>query len=222
MVIDSKKTMVAYRCPSCGAGVMSAVDVFALGAPMVKLKCDCGGSEMSIIKTGDGKIQLTVPCLFCPRPHSFLLSPEIFFGKDEFFLNCPYSDMDIGFLGEPDYVKANLARSELDLMKLMEENGIDDLGAFRRANEEDPDEALDSELTRNVLFVLSELEAEGKIFCACEPPKDGTTDEEKYGFEVGADSVTVRCRDCGGKCVIPTDNSLVAHAFLDADSIYLE
>lgn len=222
MVIENKKTTIAYRCPSCGAGIMSAVDVFALGAPMVKLKCDCGESEMTVVKQSDGKIKLTVPCLFCPKPHSFVLSPEIFFGKDEFFLNCPYSDMDIGFIGELDYVKANLARSELELMDLMEKNGISDLGAFRRANEESEDEALDSELTQSVLFVLSELEAEGKIFCSCEPAKDGTVDEEKYGFEISSDGVTVKCRDCGAKCVIPTDNSLKTHAFLDADALYLE
>lgn len=222
MVLENKKTTVAYRCPACGSGVMSAVDIFLLGAPMIKLKCDCGGSEMTVVKQNDGKIKMTVPCLFCPRPHSFTLSSDIFFGKDDFFLNCPYSDMDVGFIGDTDHVKADLAKNELELMELMEKSGISDLGAFRRANEEDPDEALDSELTQSVLFVLSELEAEGKIFCRCEHAKDGVVDEEKYGFEVNAGSVTVRCRDCGAECTIPTDNSLKTHAFLDADLIYLE
>ena len=50
MVLEKKQTTIAYRCPTCGAGIMSAVDIFALSAPMVKLKCSCGCSEMTIKK----------------------------------------------------------------------------------------------------------------------------------------------------------------------------
>ena len=220
MILENKQTTIAYRCPHCGAGVMSALDIFTLSAPMIKLKCDCGGSEMTVVKQKDGKIRLTVPCLFCPKPHSFLINSNLFFGSEEFFLQCPYSDMDICFLGDMDHVKANLARGEYELMNLMEEHGIKNLSAFREVNKEDEDEALDSELTQNVIFVLSELEAEGKIFCKCE--HTGKLDEEKYGFEVFSDHVLVKCCDCGAERKIPTDNSLNAHAFLDADVLYLE
>ena len=220
MVLKKKQTTIAYRCPHCGAGVMSMIDVFTLSAPMIKLKCDCGGSEMTIVKQNDGKIRLTVPCIICPNPHSFLVSPNVFFGKEEFFLQCPYSDMNVCFLGEMDYVKANLARGELELMELMEKSGIADLSAFREANADDSNEVLDSEIAQSVIFVLSELEAEGKIFCKCEHSHD--IDEEKYGFEARSDGVLVRCRDCGAERVIPADNSLNAHAFLDAEALYLE
>ncbi len=220
MVLDKKQTTIAYRCPHCGAGVMSMIDIFTLSAPMIKLKCDCGGSEMTVVKQADGKIRLSVPCIICPKPHSFLVSPAVFFGKDEFFLQCPYSDLDICFLGDMDYVKANLARGELELMELMEKHGISDLSAFREANTGDDDEALDSELTQSVIFVLSELEAEEKIFCKCEHSHE--IDEEKYGFEIKSDGVLVKCRDCGAERMIPTDNSLNAHAFLEADELHLE
>lgn len=220
MVLEKKKTTIAYRCPHCGAGVMSIIDVFTLSAPMIKLKCDCGGSEMSIVKQSDGKIRLTVPCIICPKPHSFLVSQNVFFGKDEFFLGCPYSDLDVCFLGNIDHVKANLARSELKLLELMEEHGIKDLSAFKNANTEDEDEALDSELAQAVIFVLSELEAENKIFCKCEHSDE--IDEEKYGFEIHSDGVLVKCRDCGAERTIPTDNSLNTHAFLDANELHLE
>ena len=63
MIIEPKKTAVAYRCPDCGAGVMSVVGVFSLSAEMLKLKCSCGHSEMSMVRTSDGKIRFTVPCL---------------------------------------------------------------------------------------------------------------------------------------------------------------
>ena len=70
MILEPKQTTVAYRCPHCGAGVMSLVGVFALSAEMLKLKCSCGESEMTIVKTSDGKIRFTVPCLLCPNPHT--------------------------------------------------------------------------------------------------------------------------------------------------------
>lgn len=175
---------------------------------------------MTVMKQNDGKIRLAVPCLFCPKPHSFLISSNVFFSKEDFFLQCPYSDMDICFLGDMDHVKANLARGEYELMNLMEEHGMADLSAFREVNEEDEDDALDSELTQSVIFVLSELEAEGKIFCKCK--HTGEIDEEKYGFEIFSDCVLVKCRDCGAERRIPTNNSLNTHAFLDADALYLE
>ena len=220
MVLDKKQTTVAYRCNKCGAGVMGMIDIFTLSAPMIKLKCDCGGSEMTVIKQEDGKIRLSVPCIFCPKPHSFLVNPNVFFGKEDFFLQCPYSDMDISFLGDTDHVKANLARGEYELIKLMEESGISDLSVFQEANREDENEALDSELTQSVLFVLSELEAEGKILCRCKRSEE--VDAEKYGYEIKSGGVLVKCRDCGAERFIPTDNSLIAHAFLDADELYLE
>lgn len=220
MVLNSKQTTIAYRCPHCGAGVMCEMDIFTLSAPMIKLKCDCGGSEMTVVKQSDGKIRLTVPCLFCPKPHSFLVNSKLFFGEEEFFLQCPYADMDICFLGDMDHVKASLARGELQLMELMEEHGITNLSSFRDANTMDDEEALDSELTQSVIFVLSELEAENKIFCKCEHQTE--IDGEKYGFEVFSNYVLVKCRDCGAERKIPTDNSLNTHAFLDADALYLE
>ena len=138
---------------------MSVVDVFTLSAPMMKLKCDCGESEMTVEKLPDGKVKLTVPCILCPKPHSFIVNPDVFFGEEELFLQCPYSEMNVALIGEMDHIKAELARGELELMEIMEANGITDLSAFREANEMD-DGALDSEQTQNVIFVLSELEAE--------------------------------------------------------------
>ena len=63
MMIEPNQTTLAYRCPHCGAGVMSVVGMFALSADMIKLKCDCGKSAMEVLPTPDGKVRLTVPCL---------------------------------------------------------------------------------------------------------------------------------------------------------------
>ena len=63
MILENKKTTIAYRCPACGSGVMSAVDIFRLSADMVKLKCTCKHSEMTAVQTGDGKADGSVYCM---------------------------------------------------------------------------------------------------------------------------------------------------------------
>ncbi|MBQ1956202.1 MAG: hypothetical protein II365_00355 [Clostridia bacterium] len=215
MVLETKKTTVAYRCPHCGAGIMSAVDVFSLNADMVKLKCTCQKSELTIVKTNDGKIRLVVPCILCPRPHNFVISSSIFFGKDLFVLPCAYSDINICFIGEINHVKAELARSELELLDLLEQSGVDSFEALH-GNESVPD-LTDPQILDIVMFVIKDLDEEGKILCRC---KDG--EEKNFDVEVTDDGVRVNCTKCGASRLIPTDSTLAAHAFLNTDSLYLE
>ena len=215
MVLETKKTTVAYRCPHCGAGIMSAVDVFSLNADMVKLKCTCQKSELTIVKTNDGKIRLVVPCILCPRPHNFVISSSIFFGKDLFVLPCAYSDINICFIGEINHVKAELARSELELLDLLERSGVDSFESLH-GNESVPD-LTDPQILDIVMFVIKDLDEEGKILCRC---KDG--EEKNFDVEVTDDGVRVNCTKCGASRLIPTDSTLAAHAFLNSDSLHLE
>lgn len=213
MVLDSKQTTVAYRCPYCGAGVMSAVGLFSLSADMIKLKCDCGQSELTVVYSKDGKVRLSVPCIFCPKPHSFTISSNLFFGKDLFLYSCPYSDINICFLGETNHVKAELARTELELIDMLEENGITSLDALHADGEK---MLTDPQIFDIIMFVIHDLEAENKIFCRC---KDGEGD---YTAEVLDDSIKVKCNTCGASRDVPTDSLLGAHAFLHCDSLHLE
>ena len=130
MILENKSSTVAYRCPSCGSGVMSVVDAFRLSADMIKLKCDCGKSEMTLVRTNDGKVRFTVPCMLCPNPHNFTVSTSLFFGKDLFVLPCPYSDINIAMMGETNHVKAELSRTELELLDLLEKSGIESFEAL--------------------------------------------------------------------------------------------
>jgi hypothetical protein len=216
MILNAKQTTVAYRCPHCGAGVLSAVNPFHLGADMIKLKCDCGGSEMSIGRTADGKIRFTVPCLVCPAPHVFTVSESLFYGKELFTLQCPYvSDLTLAVFGESEHVKAELTRGELALMDMMEKNGIESLDAIRREEEE----ALpDPQILDIVMFVINDMDAEGKIYCNCPADKE----KEGYTVQIREDGVLVTCKACGASRLVPTDSRMSAHAFLNADALYLE
>lgn len=226
MVIDSKKTTVAYRCPECGAGVISVVGLFSLSADMIKLKCTCKESEMQVVYRKDEKqMRITVPCIFCRKPHTYNVSEKMFFTKDIFLLPCPYSDINIGFVGEDNRVKAELARTELELLDMLEENGISDFKSLHGDEEDLPDmQVLDI-----VSYVVGDLDAEGKIYCKCypegrEPLPDGQLDREdsEYDVAVTDDGIEVSCAKCGAKKVIPTDSMLTAHAFLNSDFLKLE
>ena len=211
MVLNSKQTTVAYRCPHCGAGVMSFVDPYLLSADMIKLKCDCGKSEMSVMYSNDGKVRLSVPCVFCPTPHSFVLNSNVFFGKDLFVLACPCSDINIVAMGEINKVKAELARSEMELLDILEKNGLDSFEAFHPEGNAKM-ELTDPQIFDIIMFVLNDLDAEGKIYCRCENGGEGD-----FEVEVLDDGIEVSCKRCGASRVIPTDGLLAANAFLNAD-----
>ena len=232
MVLESKQTTVAYRCPHCGAGVLSAVGMFSLAADMVKLKCTCGKSAMEIVYSKDGKVRLKVPCMICPGGHSYTVSKNIFFGRDVFVLPCPVSDINIGFMGSTEHVKFELSRTELELLKILEENGIDSFSALH--GEEDENLLTDPQIEEIVMFVIRDLEAENKIYCKCNPApaegehrcqcgcEDGEEPEHVYDAEITADGIKVSCPECGCSRTIPTDGLLSAHAFLNSDALYLE
>ena len=224
MVIESKQTTIAYRCPHCGEGVVSAVGMFSLSADMTRLKCHCGKSELEMVYSKDGKIRIKVPCLICSNSHNYTVSKNLFFDRDIFVLPCPCSDINIGFIGELNRVKFELSRTELELLEILEENGVDSFAALHGEKEEDI--FTDPQIAEIVLFVIHDLEAEGKIYCKCRPESaeraEGDADEGRYEVEFTEDGILVKCADCGASRLVPTDSLLSAHAFLNCDALYLE
>lgn len=212
MVLETKKSTVAYRCPVCGGGVMSVVDTFRLSADMVKLKCECGGSEMVMVKTGDGKVRFTVPCMLCPKPHNFTVSTNLFFDKELFVLPCPYSDLNVAMMGESNHVKAELSRTELKLLDMLEESGVQSLDVFHSEQY-----LTDPQVLEIVSYMIKELDEEGKIYCGCPDGEEGD-----YELEMTAEGLKVSCRRCGASKTVPTNSLIQANEFLNADSLTLE
>ncbi len=212
MVLETKKSTVAYRCPACGSGVMSVVDTFRLSADMVKLKCECGGSEMVMVKTGDGKVRFTVPCMLCPKPHNFTVSTNLFFDKELFVLPCPYSDLNVAMMGESNHVKAELSRSELQLLDMLEKSGVESLDVFHSEQY-----LTDPQVLEIVSYMIKELDEEGKIYCKCDGEEEGD-----YELEMTAEGLKVSCRKCGASKTVPTNSLIQANEFLNADSLTLE
>lgn len=226
MVLDKKETTVAYRCPDCMTGVMSEVGLFALSADMVKLKCDCKHSALTVTyDRPNGSVRLSIPCVFCNKEHSYNIKSSLFFSKELFALPCPYSNIDIGFVGESNNVKGALAKNELELIELMEENCIESLKDLHT----DSVPFADPQLIDIILYIIKDIDAEGKIYCDChkdgrEPIEDHLLEREEslYDVEMTDEGIKVTCRECGCYTVIPTDSLLAAQNFLDADKIVLD
>lgn len=217
MILDPKQTTVAYRCPHCGAGVMGLVGLFTLSADMIKLKCSCGESEMSIVYSKDGKVRLTVPCILCPNPHSFTVNSSVFFKNDLFLLPCPYSDINICVTGEENNVKAELARTELQLLDLLEQSGLENFDAFHGEQT-----LTDPQIMDIIMFVLNDLDSEGKIYCKCDNSEYSSDSEDRYEAEVLPEGIKVTCKRCGASKTIPSNSLISANEFLNAESLTLE
>ena len=214
MILDPKKTTLAYRCPSCGAGIMSIVGLFNLTADMLKLKCDCGQSSMTLTYTKDSKVRLSVPCVLCPNPHHFTVSSSVFFKDDLFILPCPYSDMTVAVTGETDRVKAELSRSELELIELLEKSGLNSLNEIPRKAEADDEQ--NPEIVETVLHALRMLDGEESIECGC--PKG----EGDYEITLIGGEAIVECKKCKQRKALRADSLMQAHALLELDKLTLE
>ena len=219
MILDTKQTTVAYRCPECGAGVMSVVGVFSLSAEMMKLKCSCGHSEMTISRASDGKIRFSVPCILCPSNHTYTVNSSVVFGKDLFLLPCPYSDINIVVMGKEDHVKAELSRSELELLDFLEKSGMESFETLHGESFLTDPQVLDI-----VTYVIRELDEEKKITCRCKRSDDASENEEEpiYDVEILEEGVKVTCRTCGATKLIPANSLIAANEFLNVDKLDLE
>ncbi len=211
MILDQRKTTLAYRCPSCLGVTTSMIGAFSLSGDLFKLKCDCGNSSLSVEKMRDGKFRLTVPCLACPKPHNYILSREVFFGSDVFVIPCSVCGIDICFIGKENEVSSAIKQSNDEIAKLLGDASIESLKADENENALPDPQILDI-----LSFVIADLNDEGKIYCRC---PEGHGD---YELSVGADTVAVRCKCCGASKELNARSISFANDFLTADSLHLK
>ena len=213
MIAKPNETTVAFRCPDCGCGVKSIVGIFGLSAPMLKLMCPSCGTSMTVKKTNDGKIRLSVPCLVCRRDHDYVVSRDLFFKNELFELPCSLSGFSLCFIGGGEAVSEALERADDALRNVLKEAGAENLDIFK----EQPDKTEElpvSEVYDIVRFIVKELEAENAIRCRCS--------EGDYDIELFDDCVSVYCKNCGAKRLVSTASLAEARAFLELDELVLQ
>jgi len=76
---------------------------------------------MLLRKRADRKIELHVPCVFCPEPHKFVLSDASVFGMRYVSMRCPASAMSVCHIGAFSDVMRGVRESQRELSELLEE-----------------------------------------------------------------------------------------------------
>ena len=117
-MIKERDVTIGYHCPYCGLSIVNTVNIFLMADNLIKFKCVCGASELSVQALKNNKYKLTTPCILCPNPHSFTLSSSAFFNKELFPFSCKFTDVIICFLGKSTKVYDALRKNEEELIKL--------------------------------------------------------------------------------------------------------
>ena len=214
MAFIPKQRNIAYRCPGCGSAVIGLVGKFALHANMLRLKCSCGDEQSLDITMSDGKVRLSVPCLFCRQNHSYVVSEALFFENDRFLLNCPYSNLDIAIIGDEETVKQELERTEAELNMLMKNLEAEELSDIQPEDMPEAEILPDPAVYDTLRFVVKDLEAEGKLNCPC--------GKGPYDLRFTDGGMQVWCESCGATYDFSATSPTMAEEYLDLDEIKLK
>lgn len=182
------KTIVASRCPHCGAIIAEEISISELSAYEKQIKCKiCGKSSMSIsLQSSHSElaeqimVKLAVPCLICTHSHPYTLSSEML-SKDLFVLQCSYTGLDICFIGNEDYVDKALRASAKQLKEIFE----------TQEQEKTNQNFLDANIMQEVMYSIEELAITNRITCKCGEPN--------LSIVIDYDKVHLSCKDCGSK-----------------------
>lgn len=215
MTRTPKQRQIAYRCPECGEAIFGFIGRFAKEANLLRLRCNCDKSSvLDISNTNDGKIKLSVPCLFCKQNHIYTVSEGIFFDRDKFLVSCPYSGMDIAFIGEEKSVLTELERTQGEIERLLAGMEADELSDIQPQDMNDDEILPDPAVYDTIRFVVKELEAEGEVHCPCH--------SGKYELRFCDEGIQVYCEECGASYTFAAASPTIAEEYLDVKSITLK
>ena len=216
MAYVPKQRHIAYRCPECGQANLALIGKFALKANMLRVRCDCkeDADSLDITVGNDSKIKLAVPCLFCKQSHSYVISETVFFDRDSFFLNCPYSGMDIAFLGDEECISKELSRTEEEINRLMASFEAESLSDIQPEDMSDDEIPPDPAIYDTLRFVVKDLEEDGRIKCPC---GDG-----EYDLRFTDTGMEVYCSKCGATYAFSAASPTMAEEYLELDEIILK
>ena len=209
-----RRTQIAYRCPDCATATVGFLGGLSAVSDMLRLKCSCGKSALDVSKTNDGKIRISAPCVYCRQNHSYVLSDSIFFERDIFLLNCPYSNMDIAFIGDEDTVSQELSRTEAELNMLMKDLEAEELSDIQPEDMPEAEILPDPAVYDTLRFVLKDLEADNKVSCPC--------GEGPYDLRFTDHGVQAYCENCGASFDFSATSVTLAEEYLSLDEINLK
>ncbi len=214
MILNPKQTHIAYICPSCGSVIYGIAGKFTLSADLFRIKCPCGESALDINITNDKKIRLSVPCLFCKQNHNYVVSENIFFGRDLFLLNCPYANMDICFIGDKSETDKAVSHAEDELKRMLVNMELDDMRDLQPKDMDESEVLPDPQVYDTLRFLISELKEDNKINCPC---RSGD-----YDLRFTDSGIQVYCKNCQATYDFDMTTPALAEEYLSIDSLTLK
>ncbi len=205
---------IAYRCPECGVANLGLVGKFAISAGMTRLKCECENAEpLEVGVTGDDKIRLSVPCLFCKQSHNYVITKGMYLERESFTLNCPYAGVDIAFVGGKESIDREVERTQSEILTIMTGFGAQELADIQPMDMNDDEILPDPAVYDTIRFIVKDLEAEGRVDCPCH--------EGEYDLRFIDDGIQVYCTKCGATYDFTATGPSSAESYLELDEIKL-
>ena len=209
-----KRTQIAYRCPECAVMTVGFLGGLSSVSDMLRLKCSCGEASLDIKKQPDGKVSLSVPCVYCKSNHSYTVSAEIMQRDELTRLNCPYSGMGILFIGDEDSVRAESEKSAEELSRIMTSLEAEDVSDIQPEDVSEDSVPPDPAIFDTFNFLVRDLEADGAVKCPC---PDG-----EYDLRFTDDGMQVYCKRCGASRDFYAKTAASAEEYLTLDEIILK
>ena len=210
----TKRTQIAYRCPECAVATVGFLGGLGAVSDMLRLKCSCGESALDIKKQNDGKVSLSIPCVYCKSNHSYILSPEVMRREEMTKFSCPYSGLGIAFIGDEDSVSKELETSAEELSRIMTSLEAETLADIQPQDVGEDSVPPDPAIYDTLNFVVRDLEAEGEVHCPC--------NSGSYDLRFTDDGMQVYCKNCGATYDFYARSVSVAEEYLTLGSITLK
>ncbi len=210
---EALRTEIAFICPECGYSTVGLLGGLSAISDMLRLKCSCGGSALDIRKTSEGRVHLSIPCVYCKDNHGYTLSQDTILDRDLTKLSCPYANMDIAFMGDEDKIPDELERvgHELEtVLKTFEAESLSDI----QPSDFDADTECDPAIYDAINFLVRDLEADGGVVCPC---KSGN-----YELRFIDGGIEVYCKECGASYAFAATSGASCEQYMGLDRIELK
>ena len=209
-----RKNRIAYRCPDCGVATLGLLGALTSVSDMLRIKCECGGPALDVQKLRDGKIHLSIPCVYCKTQHGYVLHDDIASRGELTMLACPYSNMDIAFIGSDEDISPELTRTADELARVLVSLEAETLADIQPMDIDEDAALPEPQVFDAINFIVRDLEDAGNITCPC---KNG-----KYELRFCEEGIQVFCENCGAAYTFYAKGASAAEEYLSLDAIELK
>jgi hypothetical protein len=209
-----RRSQIAYRCPECASATVGFLGGLTNVSDLLRLKCSCDGSALDIKKQNDGKVHLSVPCVYCKANHNYVVSPEVIQRCEPTKFSCPYSGMGITFMGDADEVAKEIENSAEELSRILTSFEAETVADIQPQDVGEDSMPPDPAIYDTLNFILRDLEAEGEVHCPC--------GKGPYDLRFTDDGMQAYCDSCGATYSFYAKSVSVAEEYIPLSSITLK